>query len=141
VAASLTACAPGPVPVTPPTAEPAGAQLCAALHARLPQKVGDLGRRRTEPSSTRTAAWGKPPVVLRCGVAPPEGYRPDVASVTEVDGVGWFQHIAGATIEWIVVDRPVHVELAVPRTYDGQGAFLADLSAAINATLPKRSPS
>lgn len=136
--ATLAGCGPGPVRVIPPTAEPAGSRLCAALHDTLPKKVGDLGRRRTQPSSNRTAAWGKPAVVLRCGVGPPEGYRPEVATVAEVNGVSWYQHIAGATIEWVVVDRPVHVELAVPRTYGGQGAFLADLTAAITATLPKR---
>jgi len=138
VTAALAGCGPGPVRVTPPTAEPAGSQLCTTLHDRLPKKVGDLDQRRTEPPSSRTAAWGEPAVVLRCGVGPPEGYRPQVATVAEVNGVSWYQHIAGATIEWVVVDRPVHVELAVPRTYDGQGAFLADLTAAITATLPKR---
>ncbi len=137
-AASLAGCSPGPVKIAPPAAEPAGSQLCAALHDRLPKRVGDLERRRTEPSSNRTAAWGEPAVVLRCGVGPPEGFRPEVASVVEVNGVSWYQHIAGATIEWVVVDRPVHVELAVPRTYDGQGAILADLTVAITTTLPKR---
>ncbi len=138
--AGLVGCGPGPVRVNPPTAEPAATKLCAALHERLPKKIGDLGRRRTEPSSDRTAAWGQPAVVLRCGVGTPENFRPASTPVAEVNGVSWFQHIAGATIEWVVVDRPVHVELAVPRTYDGQGAFLADLSPPITAALPERPP-
>lgn len=136
----LAGCSPGPVRVGPPGTEPAGTPLCAALHARLPAKVGDLDRRRTEPASDRTAAWGEPAVVLRCGVGVPEGYRPEVASVIEVNGVSWYQHIAGATIEWVVIDRAVYVELAVPRSYDGQGALLADLAGAITTALPKRPP-
>lgn len=137
-ATTAAGCGPGPVRVTPPTAEPDAAGVCAALHARLPEKVGDQRRRRTEPPSDRTAAWGDPATVLRCGVGRPEGYRPKLSPIIEVSGVTWYQHIAGATIEWVAVDRPAYVELSIPRTYDGQGAFLVDLAPSITATLAKR---
>ena len=142
VAAAVAGCAgPGPVAV-PPAADagPAAAARCAALHQKLPKKVGDLTRRRTEPSSDRTAAWGDPAVVLRCGVVRPAGYRPELTPLAEVNGVGWYQHIAGATIEWVAVDRPVYVQLDVPRSYEAHAAFLVDLAGPIAATLPRRTP-
>ena len=124
--------------VDPPPPDPAAARLCAELHGRLPDKLGDLARRRTDPVSDRTAAWGTRPVVLRCGVPAPEGYRPELTSLAEVNGIGWYQHIAGATIEWVAVDRPVYVQLDVPRSYEGHGTLLVDLAGAITAALPKR---
>lgn len=132
-----TSCSPGPVSVSAPTAEAAAGPLCARLHARLPAQLGGLARRRTEPPSDRTAAWGRPAIALRCGVSGPPDFQPQLTPVAEVNGISWYQTLAGSTVQWICVDRPVHVELDIPTAYAGQGGFLADLAGAISATLPK----
>ncbi|MDQ6651053.1 MAG: DUF3515 domain-containing protein, partial [Actinomycetota bacterium] len=89
-----------------------------------------VDRRAVDPASPRSAAWGKRAVVLRCGVDRPAGYRAGVEPV-EVDGVAWFQHLAGDVVEWTAVDRPVYVELTVPATYSAQGGFLVALAGPI----------
>ncbi len=61
--------APGPVSVTPPPVDAAGAAVCARLAPLLPQTLGGkLGRRAVTADPTRVAAWGDPAVVLTCGV-------------------------------------------------------------------------
>src|SRR5882672_5252246 len=55
------------VPV--PDARVAG--YCHALHQDLPQKVDGLSRHDLKPRSELTAGWGKPAIVLRCGVPRP----------------------------------------------------------------------
>lgn len=50
----------------------------------LPDEVGEGGRRTT--TSQSTAAWGEPPVVLRCGVASPGA---STALCVPFEGVDW----------------------------------------------------
>ena len=62
---SLAACG------SPVTVEPgplASATACAEVMLALPSQVAGQERRSTDSQST--AAWGDPPVVLRCGVEP-----------------------------------------------------------------------
>ncbi|GAC1329934.1 MAG: hypothetical protein NVSMB13_17780 [Mycobacteriales bacterium] len=131
----LAACSgtPAPVPVAVPTAGgPAADAACARLTAALPTLlVKGVERRSVQPPSTRTAAWGTRPVVLRCGVDRPEGYRAGVEPV-EVNGVAWYQHLAGSVVEWTAVDRPLYLELTVPATYADQGSFLVELAAPVS---------
>ena len=64
------------------------ASACANLIARLPDDLAVGERRRpTRPTSPYTAAFGDPPVIVRCGVAIPR-YDP-TADVLTVGGVEW----------------------------------------------------
>ena len=61
---------------------------CKVLADNLPDRVDGQDRRPTTPASPATAAWGDPPISLRCGVATPAGYSPDAQLVT-INGVDW----------------------------------------------------
>jgi hypothetical protein len=127
----------GPVSVAVPAGGPASADAdCAHLEAALPATLDpQLARRTTTPTSIRTAAWGTPPVILRCGVDRPAVLQP-TSQLADVNGVGWFQHLGGRTVTWTAVDRAVYVELVVPTAYADQSGFLVDIGAAVTAALP-----
>jgi hypothetical protein len=88
-------------------------------------------------------AWGKPPIVLTCGVPVPAGFSPGSTSTTAVDGVRWFEEVGADTVTWTAI-RPggptgvaVNVALVVPTSYEAQGAFLVDLAGPLKAALPR----
>ena len=129
-----------PVAVSPPTPTPAAASRCKLLVAHLPGTVADsYGRRPTDPHSAYTAAWGDPPIILRCGVAAPGS--PLIGSELTVRGVEWLVNENGASVQWLTLARPVTVELDVPATYHNQDAILSDVSAALPAVKRPASPS
>jgi hypothetical protein len=122
--------------VTPPTPPGTVAEACTHLVDHLPSILDGLHSRVVSPRSPLTHAWGKPPVVMRCGVPKPPGFDPASNSVATVDGVAWFQQVDGDVVRWTAVRRDVNVELAVPTSYQAQGGYLVDLAAAIKATIP-----
>jgi len=123
--ASLAACS-GVVPVDDAQLPTDLATACHGLVEALPDSVADLERREVD--GHYGAAYGDPPIVLRCGVG-----RPDQLMTTcmEVDGIDWFLEKTdeGATVT--TVGRTPAVELVVPADYLGSD-LLADLSAAVN---------
>jgi hypothetical protein len=126
----------GPVAVEPPTPTSAtAADQCAALVNRLPTTLEGRTRRGIRPSSRYVAAWGNPAVVLRCGVGRPPGYQGLDVSPVVVNDVAWFEHVGATTVQWTAVDRPVYVELDVPKSIGHADAYLVDLAAAVS-TLP-----
>jgi hypothetical protein len=68
-------------------------------------------------------------------VPTPAGYSDSSPSTTEVNGVTWFQQIEGARVVWTAIRNRANVELTVPTSYQGQGAFLVDVGAAIRAAI------
>ncbi len=134
----LAACTgPGPVMVAPPVSQGTDTS-CSRLRSRLPDTVNGHARRTTKPRSDRVAAWGDPAIVLRCGVPRPSSLgRGDVAPFV-ANGVAWLQHIGGDTVDFTAVDRPVFVEVAIPKKYEGQSGILTDLSDVVSATMPER---
>ena len=58
------------------------------IDGRLPTRVLDQ-RPSDRPPGTFSAAWGRPPIMLRCGVAQPAGLTA-ASECFEVNGVGWF---------------------------------------------------
>ncbi len=135
---AVAACSggPAPVPVAVPSADPAAARVCATLHQALPDRLEDLQRRETSPTSSRTAAWGDPPVQLRCAVTPPA----QGGTALRVDGVAWLQILATDSVRWFTIDRTVNVELVVPKSYPDQGALLVDLVGPVKQALPQAPP-
>jgi Protein of unknown function (DUF3515) len=137
VLATLAGCA-RPVAVAPPVPDPSDAQLaaCERFTRALPDSLSTVGERRAaSPDSPLTAAYGDPPVSVRCGVPTPAALRADSQLVT-VDGVDWFpEELTGG---WLMTttERVADVEITVP-TEDGPApSVAADLAATITATLP-----
>ena len=73
---------------------------CAALAAELPKRLAGQDRRTTEPDSPSTAAWGDPPISLRCGVDRPAAYQP-TSELVAIDTIDWLP-------EPFVGRRPLH---------------------------------
>ncbi|MBD0292697.1 MAG: DUF3515 domain-containing protein [Jiangellaceae bacterium] len=131
----LAGCGFGAVEVDPFNTEPGTEQVCAGLQDALPDVVADAVRRDVQPASTHAAAWGEPPIVLRCGVPLPAEYRPDV-QLLDVDGLGWFPVAGEGGTFFTLIDREPHVEVAVPDDYAPEATVLADLGDAIRSVLP-----
>lgn len=124
----------------PPQAPPA----CAELVAALPDTVDGAGTRPTSPQSAATAAWGEPPIVLRCGVARPAAVTP-TSVLLEVDGIGWFPEPLEAGTVFTAVqldglefdglegfdDPALYLEVIIPDAYTSPGGIIADISSAL----------
>jgi hypothetical protein len=102
--------------------------------------VSDAVRRDVEPrpAQGRAAAWGAPPVVLRCGV--PEPARPLDAQLFSVDGVDWYAVPGTGGWFFTTVDRAAVVEVAVPDDYAPESDVLVDLAPSITETVPSAQP-
>lgn len=114
---------------------PGAEQACSALLAALPEVVDDAVRRDVEPDQPGVAAWGQPPIILRCGVGLPSGLDPTLA-VLELSGVGWRSLPGEGGTFFYTADRAVVVEVAVPDDYAPEAEVLLDLAEAISASLP-----
>ena len=108
---------------------------CARLAGRLPGELDGRDRRDTAPASPRTAAWGDPAVVLRCGVARPAGLTG--SEVVEVDGVGWVLAERRRAYVFTTSDLATYVQVLVPRSTPRSAATapLVDLAAPVSASL------
>ena len=116
-----------PVDVAPLAADP----LCAGVISALTGADEVAGRERREVSAQSAAAWGDPPVVLRCGVEPP---GPTTDSCISVDGTDWVQSVDADTGEarYTTYGRVPAVEVLVPDpSASGLDAVLGELSPAV----------
>jgi hypothetical protein len=112
----------GAVSVAVPSVAAAVQRACERLAADLPATVGHgLARRTTKPASPLVAVWGKPAVVLRCGVPiDPEFSAGDqVIEITHDGTVGWWANRKGSTAVWSTPRATVHVEVRIPDKYQG----------------------
>lgn len=128
----------GKVAVDDPTPDAATAQVCDGLMGALPGSVLDQARRTVEPG-VLSAAWGKPAIVLRCGVPAPPGLTP-TSDCLEVNGVGWFAEEAQGGMIFTTIGRPAYVEVSVPTRYAPGSGALVDLGAAVAAHDPVTTP-
>jgi hypothetical protein len=130
-AAVLLACTHAAPPVRVADVPTASAAACARFAARLPADLGDgLGRRRTTPADPHIAAYGSPPVVIRCGAPRSTVYRPGDQLFT-VNGVGWFAEERPDAVVWSLPRAFVNVSVTVPRRWTGDR--LALLTDAVHA--------
>jgi hypothetical protein len=134
---AVTGCGFGPVTVEPHEADPASTDICETLLDELPETVGDAVRRDVTPESAQAAAWGQPPIVLRCGVGMPAAYRPD-AQLLDTDGIGWFAEEGDGGTFFTSTDRQILIEVAVPDDYAPEGFILYDINPAVAANVPER---
>ena len=119
----------------PPTLSAGQQQACQELISALPTDLGDLPARPVDSPSPYVAAWGEPAVTLRCGIARPPSFVA-TADVQQINGVSWFAERRGPTTAWVVVDRPVYVEVLAPAA--AASAPVARLSTAVTAALNPR---
>ena len=135
---------------------------CAQLMADLPTVLGGLDRRELvgSPAASGTessggaqaggaqaggtsdlqagavAAWGDPPVVLRCGIPTPAELTCS-APVQVVDGVTWLPLTGQGATTYLVVDRSVRVALTVPDSVTTTGPW-QEMSKTVARALPAR---
>jgi hypothetical protein len=98
--------------------------------------VDDAVRRDVEPGQPGIAAWGQPPIILRCGVSPPTGLDPSLA-VLDVSGVGWRSLDGEGGTFFYTDDRAAVVEVAVPDDYAPEAEVLVDLAEAVESSVPR----
>ena len=134
----------------------AATPACAQLMADLPTVLGGLDRRELVGSPAASgaasdgtrdggisdlqagavAAWGDPPVVLRCGIPTPAELTCS-APVQVVDGVTWLALTGQGATTYLVVDRSVRVALTVPDTVTSTGPW-QEISKTVARALPAR---
>ena len=135
VAVILTGCA-GPVAVPEPTPTSAeSAAACATLDTNVPSSILTAVRRKTDPEATTTAAWGDPPITLRCGVARPASLIATSTLIT-VDGIDWYAEERSAGYVFTTIGLVANIEVAVPDVYAPETSVLPDLGPAITESVP-----
>jgi hypothetical protein len=108
--------------------------MCAALVEALPEVVADAVRRDVEPAGPAVAAWGDPPVILRCGVPAP--VADPTTTVLALDGVDWLPVPGEGGTFFTTVGRAAQVQVAVPDDYAPEADVLSDLADAVTAAVP-----
>ncbi|MEQ7124783.1 DUF3515 domain-containing protein [Actinopolymorpha sp. B11F2] len=135
----LTGCGQGPVTVEPPQPRGAVKAACRALVEDLPTSVGGGESRPVDPPEALAAAWGDPPITLRCGVARPEALTP-TSECFEINGVGWYAEKATRGTIFTTVGRATYVEVAVPEAYDPAADSLVDLASSVDRRVRQVKP-
>jgi hypothetical protein len=127
-----------PVVVDTPDVTPAADLACPALMQQLPVELAGETSRMVSSDTPHAYAWGDPPVVLVCGVAPPSGYVQGTQGIV-INGVEWFVDTTDPdTVVWTTVDRTVPVQMQVPATTDS--ALVTAASAIIGTAIPYTAP-
>ncbi|MFE3460393.1 DUF3515 domain-containing protein [Nocardiopsis aegyptia] len=129
-----TGCAPT-VRMEPPESDGTTDQMCAALVAELPDTLLDAERAEITPESEVMAAWGDPPIGLRCGVPRPAALARD-SLIEEVDGVAWLPQPPNEPTLFTAVGHTAYVELTVPPSYGAPAAALTTVSALVDEHIP-----
>lgn len=127
-----------PLPVDVPPVTPEAGERCPALMSRLPPDLDRKPSRPVQADSRFAYAWGDPAIVLRCGVDRPAGWVIGAPAI-QIDGVQWYVDTADPeTTVWTTVDRPVYVEVRLPRGVDS--APVTALTAPVAEALPYVQP-
>jgi hypothetical protein len=125
-----------PVEVPEPTPGADVAVLCARFTAALPDSLPTVGDRREVTGSLElTAAYGDPPVGVRCGVPEPEALSPTSTLVT-IDSVDWFPEELTGGWRMTTVGLPAEIEISVPGAQGPAPSVAADLVPVITGTIP-----
>ncbi|MBO0651635.1 DUF3515 domain-containing protein [Streptomyces triculaminicus] len=145
---AVAGCSSGGTADARPEPRPSGEETryCRALLAALPGEVNGAKRRDGGRGSEFSAAWGRPSVVLRCGVGRPlvvtEGHKSydPYAPTMEIDGVEWLlEPQRDGSVRCTTSKRRAWVEVTVPKEYMGKAggiSLLTDLADAVKKTVP-----
>ncbi|MET9021159.1 DUF3515 domain-containing protein [Actinopolymorpha sp. NPDC004070] len=125
------------VRVEPPHPTGTAEAACRRLFTALPTKVLGESARVVQPSSGNAAAWGDPPILLRCGVDRPAKLRA-ASECLVIDGVGWFSERATRGYIFTTVGRDAYVEVSVPTAYQPPSNALVDVAEAVRKAVPAR---
>lgn len=112
--------------------------LCDELLSDLPSEVAGGERRDVTPYGAG-AAWGDPPVTLRCGTTDAEGMNPAM-SCEVVEGVGWYAEKLERGYRFTTIGRQAYVEVIVPDEQSQASAALVDLARAVSDAVPETRP-
>jgi hypothetical protein len=121
-----------------PNPDPSAEGPCTSLFQMLPVQLEGADPRVVQSASPYVRAWGDPPVVLVCGVAPPAGFTSS-SGLIQINGVAWFVDTSAKdVVVWTAVDRAVYVQVRVPASADSSS--VTDLTAPITKALPAQAP-
>lgn len=125
LALGLAACS-RPVDVSGSPSDP----TCDAFLASVPVIIVERRLRETVPTDLSAAAWGDPPIVVRCGVGAPATFEP-TSAVIEVESITWFPEPLSNGTLFTTVDRSPGIEVTVPRDLTPEVNVLIDLAGSI----------
>ena len=127
---------PRPAPLTQLSSAD-NAEVCTSLMDEIPDTVGE-DYERFAVTEENTAAWGaegREPIVIRCGVAPPENYEAG-AQLQQINEIPWFQDTTlgeGTTAgTWFALGRDTDIAISAPQ--DVANTALVELGGIISAT-------
>ena len=127
----------GPIPVDEySTAQGEDAQKCPAFLDALPETLGDYGGKSVDGTTVRWSMNGSDPIVVRCGVARPEGLAP-TSGLQVIDAIQWFMTdtVDGRGQAYVSVDHRPYVAMWLP---SGSGnAPITDVSTLIAQKLTR----
>jgi hypothetical protein len=112
------------------------AAVCRAMVAGLPSSIPAGSRRPVEGGADQAAAYGDPPIVLRCGTALPS--TPATAVLAVLNGICWYAEPAGSTMTLTTMDRVVPVSVSVPGPVGGSAQLAIPFATAIARADPPR---
>jgi hypothetical protein len=121
-----------PVPMPARTLAPRAATVCRALLARLPQAVRGLRQRPVTGGTEQNAAYGEPPLQVRCGVPAVTLPATSTETVYPLSRVCWLPDRAGRV--WTTLDREIPVSVTVPEPLSEPGQWVAAFSRYLAAT-------
>lgn len=110
-----------PPPQTTSTTARGMQATCRRLLRQLPNTLDGAARNTAATRGKFIAAWGTPPILLRCGVSRPKQLAP--YSTAQLIGSGddlsvnWLPVAEGGATVWTSVDRSVYIALSVPSSY------------------------
>ena len=133
LAVAAVSCTSGPsAPAVEVTGVPtAHREACERFSQRLPKDMGrDLRRRDTSPEDLHVAAYGDPPIVVRCG-APVTAKFETGDPLLNVNGISWYYEERGEVVVWSLPRAFVNVEVTIPTKWTGDR--LSYLTDAVNA--------
>jgi len=116
---------------------------CAKLLNALPRVFGGQTARPVTEAPHRVVAWGRPPIVLTCGVNRPKVLdRPTPPDELVIEGVAWVYSTEGDFDVWTTNNQALRVEVRIPTKYRGEAAarFINPLAVPLKAHLPAGKP-
>lgn len=129
----------GPVAVGAAPSPAADGKACTQLMTALPSTLADSPKRPVIGDPAGVAAWGDPPVTLRCGLPTPQeltcsSQLTQVSNENGQPGVLWLQLSEGGQTTYLAADRSVRIAITLPDNA-GTGA-IQQLSSVISGVLP-----
>ena len=123
------------VQMSPPETDGTTTEVCSAFVDELPDTLMDAERAEIRPESEIMAAWGDPPISLRCGVPRPDSLQPD-SLLEEVNGVAWLPQPEDEPTMFTAVGHEAYIELQVPSGHGAPAPALTTMSDLISEHVP-----